>query len=486
MKQKSIQPLRLKKLLVFQSGKELKQKFTIQSQHQKGRITSWINNKESSLNQYPSLLYLLKTRLYYKYNCKPENFFSKQITNLIKGNKTHQVSIFKDQMIFDFTVEFLRRLYQLIEIKDRLRKLPSFYLKYLVFFCKPIFRKAIINKAIHKYYEKKAEVYYLEHYCEPNPQKAPELFTNSKIFSTTINEDINNQRSVTTSNIFQTNFEYCTSNNYLRNRFIESMSELSLIYKNYNKTIMNTDNNFINESWSPYLNNINLPSAIDYSGEIFNRPRESIFVPEAGTFRSQHIHFQSISEKIKQKTQQMIFKLKAAQLKNQPSFKKVLSKNTTHLNMNIEKKMQPNILIEFNNNHKQYNKYVLPHTKSTGDIMKVSFVIYTNQNEYGRNKLKKKNRKQLTEFALSAPTMNNVNINIHNKVNISPTFINNNIRNRISQLKLVASASDKQLSPVVGKNTSRNKKEVNIHPYCVPLIKNNSKEILSKLLLMID
>lgn len=459
MKPKSKAPLRLKQLLIFQNGKEIKNKLKIQN-------TISINNRESSLNQYYSLLSLLHKKLYHKYNCKPQHYISKQLNNLIKGAKTHQVSIFKDQMILDFTAEFLRRSYIMVEIKERLKKFPAFYLKYLLFFCKPVFYSNKINKAIHKYYERKAEIYYLDHYCEATQQKGADSIGKSKIFNTTINEEIN-LKSITTSNIFQTNFEYYTNNNHRRKRFIDSMCEISLIYKNYNKTIINTDNNFINESWSPYLNRINIPSTIDCTGDIFNSPRETIFIPANGSWsRPKHMKLQAISEKLEQKTQQKLFKLKASEMKNQPSFKNIVSKNTTP--MNIEKKSHPNILIDFSNNHKSYNKYALPHTKSTGDIMKVSFVIYTNQNESGRNKLKQKN--QQTEFAISTPTMNNVNINIHNKVNLSPKYLNYNIRKQISNLKLIT--SEKLYSP--GKSISRNKIEYN--PNCIPFINNKHKE----------
>ncbi len=69
-------------------------------------------------------------------------------------------------MILDYLDEFLRRNYQIKEIKERIciPKLYLYYKHYSIFFGQPFFKNFRFNKLIQKNGEKKERIYYKNHY----------------------------------------------------------------------------------------------------------------------------------------------------------------------------------------------------------------------------------------------------------------------------------------------------------------------------------
>ena len=84
--------------------------------------------------------------------------------NLIFNKNTHEVSTFKDYMIWDYCDEFLKRFYSKKESNQRVPKFSTFYKNYLKFFCIPTFKDVYPNEIIHSCSEKKAELFYNENY----------------------------------------------------------------------------------------------------------------------------------------------------------------------------------------------------------------------------------------------------------------------------------------------------------------------------------
>ena len=84
--------------------------------------------------------------------------------NLIFNKNTHEVTIFKDYMIWDYYDEFLKRFYLIKESNQRVPKFSTFYKNYLKFFCIPTLRDKYPNETIHECSEKKAELFYNENY----------------------------------------------------------------------------------------------------------------------------------------------------------------------------------------------------------------------------------------------------------------------------------------------------------------------------------
>ena len=110
-----------------------------------------------------------KSKLINKYGPKNKtslkyNYIGMIMENLIFNKDTHQVTTFKDYMIWDYITEFFKRYYLIKESKPRLPKFPSFYKNYLKFFCIPTLIDTYSNEMTHKCSEKKAELFYNENY----------------------------------------------------------------------------------------------------------------------------------------------------------------------------------------------------------------------------------------------------------------------------------------------------------------------------------
>ena len=84
--------------------------------------------------------------------------------NLIFNKNTHEVTTFKDFMIWDYIEEFLKRFYLKKESVQRVPKFAVFYKNYLQFFCIPTLKDTFINEVVHTCSEKKAELFYNENY----------------------------------------------------------------------------------------------------------------------------------------------------------------------------------------------------------------------------------------------------------------------------------------------------------------------------------
>ena len=141
--------------------------------------------------------------------------------NLIYNKNSHLVTFFKDYMIWDYVEEFLKRYYRFYESEERVPKFALFYKNYLKFFCSPTFRENFYNEKIHNHDEKKAELFYNDHYrkkkendselkdCglfeetesdEENDSKDSKLFNIEKtIFNETIKKKIEKYSPINTS-----------------------------------------------------------------------------------------------------------------------------------------------------------------------------------------------------------------------------------------------------------------------------------------------
>ena len=73
---------------------------------------------------------MIQNDLSKKYSTNRDYYNVKIVNDLIYNENTHVVSIFKDYLILDDINEFLKRSYNIGEVKVRLPKLCSFYDKY--------------------------------------------------------------------------------------------------------------------------------------------------------------------------------------------------------------------------------------------------------------------------------------------------------------------------------------------------------------------
>ena len=165
--------------------------------------------------------------------------------NYLLSNRTCRlVSVFKEKMIIDYIDEFLKRKYSFKESKERVPKFYLYYKHYSIFFGQPFFTDFIFNEILQKNGEKKARIYYKNHYQngeskdednenigfaesgsedEEEEKKNNNEFKKNKntIFSSGIKDNIDNVTLMTTINSFENN----TINLGLNNEKIEIFSE---------------------------------------------------------------------------------------------------------------------------------------------------------------------------------------------------------------------------------------------------------------------
>jgi hypothetical protein len=117
---------------------------------------------------------LLNQKLQHKYSSGPISYNSNLIECLIFNKNSHYSSTFRDWMLYDYIDEYLKRFYNKNESANKLPKLSRYYINYLSFFLRPVFRDFYVNSSLKKYGENKAELYY---YCQygKKPPKEDEL-----------------------------------------------------------------------------------------------------------------------------------------------------------------------------------------------------------------------------------------------------------------------------------------------------------------------
>ena len=194
--------------------------------------------------KYESIAY---NNLIKKYNYTPNKYNLLCVYNLLNNTYCHLVSEFKEKMILDYVDEFLKRNYTKKETKERIPKLYLYYKHYSIFFGQPFFKNFKFNKLIQKNGEKKARIYYKNHYQngeskdegnenlgfaqsesgnEGEKDNSTKLNMNKKrnishIFDKSIKENIDNVTVMTTINSIENN----TINLKLNNEKVEIFSE---------------------------------------------------------------------------------------------------------------------------------------------------------------------------------------------------------------------------------------------------------------------
>ena len=118
-------------------------------------------SKKEKKNIYESIAY---NKLIKKYNYTSDKYNLLCVNYLLNNSYCHLVSEFKEKMISDYIIEFLRRQYTTKEAKERIPKFYLYYKHYSIFFGQPFFKNFIFNKLIQKNGEKKARIYYKNHY----------------------------------------------------------------------------------------------------------------------------------------------------------------------------------------------------------------------------------------------------------------------------------------------------------------------------------
>ena len=264
-------------------------------------ISSNSNTKEkklstlSKINQNNKVLNINKLNMFYKnlqffsikildakHNITPELYQKIILNNLISKKRSHNLADLNELAIATNIVkEQLKRYYTYEESKTRVPKYVSYYQNYLKFFCKPIFTDYFINKRMVKHMEKVAQIFYNENYADEDDNnefsKQNKSKCNFKIFSKTINNEIDNYANYTknknheeeldTVNIiddkninkfkFRNNDLYSLENIYKITPIYDIGKVKDIDNKKYNNISYNNDEDTKNTEMDSYIKIIN-------------------------------------------------------------------------------------------------------------------------------------------------------------------------------------------------------------------------------------
>ena len=155
-----------------------------------------INLNSNQFNIYnKNLPFFSKKILEAKHNITPELYHKIILNNLVLKKRSHCLAYLNEIAInTNIIKEQLKRFYTYEESKTRVPKYVSYYHNYLKFFCKPVFDDYFMNKKMVKHMEKVAQIFYNENYADDNENlsKDKKMKCNFKIFSKTINNEIDN------------------------------------------------------------------------------------------------------------------------------------------------------------------------------------------------------------------------------------------------------------------------------------------------------
>ena len=360
------------------------------------------------------LYFLSNLKIRKKYNCTPTKYENFIVDYLLNNADCHLVSIFKEKMLTDYVEEFLRRIYKISESKERIPKFSIYYKNYLQFFCKPTYNNFKFNDLIQNYGEKKAELYYKDHY-----QGGLSNDDEDNGFEESSSDETSNK---------DNEYEFNNNNNgEIFNKMVKEKLD--------NVTVMTTINSTGNNTINLNINNEKI--------EVFSENKAEV---------SNDTTINDLMEDIKLETKKIKNRKKEA-IKNKfkNSYKKILNyslksqeKNKSHKNISIESKKKvsskdfskKNMLSKNrkeNNKEKIVNNEKLINQKINSQLFKYNVESHkinkNNMNKMNQNKIQKILKKRYSK---------NIYNNIYNNNNYNFNYnkeSNANLRNTSSNLK---------------------------------------------------
>ena len=427
-----------------------------------------------------------------KYNYNNDKYNLLCVNYLLNNAYCHLVSEFKEKMISDYVNEFFKREYKLKDIKERIPKFYLYYKHYSIFFGLPFFKNFKFNKLIQKNGEKKARIYYKNHYqngeskieenenlgfAQSESGNEGEIDNSNKlikrtshIFDSSLKEIIDNVTLMTTINSIENN----TINLKLNNEKIEIFSE--------NKTDKSNDTtlgeivNYINNKDLKLKKPKNIKKKNYSLGENINnlltKDNKKIYINENNKkklFELINTANYSLNKKIK------ITSIKKNFIKNQSNNNALTQRNLAHSKNNIiEEKIKKKIISNKNlNSNRIYKRVKLLSFKddeisnliNTNPIKttRYSNVIKINKNNIYANSLV--NNKYINKIKISKTLKNITDRNIKRN-----TISNKKDKNKQQKINLIETHNAKEkkkkkimtrnyiISPLVTKNTYNNNK----------------------------
>ena len=230
---------------------------------EKSNITNKFDSENRKKSSYlKNIENFLKQKLILKYNVLPYEYNSIQLDHFINGKYCRALASFKEQLMFNYIEEFLKRYYTYQETAKKLPLFYEFYKSYLKFFCSPTLSDLNLNELIESTVEKKAKAFYNENFKEEKPaQKTKTIST--IIFSNKIRREISRRNTLT--DLSKTTI---VNNNLTNKSSITSLGILNLLLtenstnktnnENYKKNTQKTIKENSNNNYK--INNLNKSS----------------------------------------------------------------------------------------------------------------------------------------------------------------------------------------------------------------------------------
>jgi hypothetical protein len=201
----------------------------------------------------------LNQLLYNKYGEITEDYNNLYLDALVYSKNSHIFTSYKDNLIWNYIDEFLKRYYSIAESAERLPRISNYYKNYLKFFCSPMFRNFKLNDLIQTYGDNKAEIYYKKTYSKKQKEKdafnenlndnsegegsdkSAEKKNFSTIFNTTIKQNIDQNILTESARADSLNFSSVVKYDCLTRRSREDSIEklLSSFGEDMNERFMN-------------------------------------------------------------------------------------------------------------------------------------------------------------------------------------------------------------------------------------------------------
>ena len=457
------------------------------------------NNQKKSSHAFKDFKIYTYNKFVDKHNTLPYQYSLIQIDNFIKGKYCHSLASFKEEIMFNFNEEFLKKLYKIKEIRKKIPLFYEFYKTYLKFFCSPTFSDLDLNELIEKAVEKKAKAFYNDNYKEETHKKTKTMnivvFTSkirrdlsrrtdlTNLSKTTIMEaNLTNKSSITSANSIAKIFNEIGSSQIPNNNNKNNNNKIVVKNKSYNKDLENEnhiDNNNEEKKNINKKNNI-VSIQIKNINSINNNNRNTI-----------KVNLNAINDNIVKNSNFIIknnYNITDTN-KNYPKIS-IKKKNDQFLKTKDNKSNNPSltssIKLYINKMHKKIKRSPLTYnTMNNGNKnLNINNNKYRNNttsniSKYNKKNIKKPNsRNYEVGFLCNKNTYTHLDGNIINKMNSYGNNISNNYanltnsiesRNKFKTKKLIK----RQKLDLGKKINSLNKKNINI------MINQDNKNILN-------
>ena len=448
------------------------------------KIKKKINSKINNIN---NIEYIAYNNLKKKYNYNSDRYNLLCVNYLLRNVSCHLVSEFKEKMITDYIDEFIGKEYNIKEIKVKIPKFYLYYKHYSIFFGKPFLKNFSFNHLLQKNGEKKARIYYKNHYQngESKDEENENLaFAESKsgdendddcsdkckknklthIFDSSIKENIDNVTLMTTINSIENN----TINLKINNEKIEIFSE-----NKKDKSNDTTLGDIIN-----YINNKDIEEikAINKVSKVIKKKNYSISENILKLMNKNTNKKMYINENNKKKLFELINN------NNSKSFKKKIKINSINKNIIKTQSIKPELALK---NNTQRN--IIHNKKNSIKLEKNRKKILSNYNMNSNRIYKKANILSLgdDEITKILKSNNNIrsprcrNIKFNNNKNIKVNSIDSNrYFDKIKIAKTFKNITDRNIKKNYVTESqlikqSKKKKKVKIRKYISPINNKN-------------